>query len=129
MLEVQNAALFIPGFIPAIQKLSKARGIPAKTAYRLGKITKVILREFSKTETKRIAILRAHAEKNEAGEWVKNDKGEIQFKDQAAMKAELEALLGKSFTIEQLPVPLEHLDAADLAPNEIAELDFMLVRE
>jgi hypothetical protein len=129
MLQIQNAALFIPGFVPAIQKLSKARGIPAKTAYRLGKITKVILREFTKTESKRIAILRAHAEKTEAGEWVKNEAGEIQFKDQPAMKAELEALLAQSFTIDQLPVPLEHLDAADLAPNEISELDFMLVKE
>jgi hypothetical protein len=129
MLQIQNAALFIPGFVPAIQKLSKARGIPAKTAYRLGKITKAILREFTKTESKRLAILRAHAQTTESGEWVKNEKGEIQFKDQAAMKAELEALLAESFTIEQNPVPLEHLDAADLAPNEISELDFMLERE
>lgn len=129
MLEVQNAALFIPGFIPAIQKLSKARGMPAKTAYRLGKITKVILREFTKTETARIAILKAHAVKDEAGQWKKTEAGEIEFADRAAMKAELEALLAKSFTISQAPVELAHLDAADLSPEEISELDFMLVKE
>lgn len=129
MLEVQNAAFFIPEFVPAIQKLSKARGIPAKSAYRVGKIAKVILREFTKTETARIAILKAHAEKDEAGEWKKNEAGEIVFVDREAMKAELEKLLAQSFTIEQLPVPLDHLDAAQLSPEEISELDFMLVRE
>jgi hypothetical protein len=129
MLEIQKAALFIPEFIPAIQNLSKARGIPAKTAYRLGKITKAILREFTKTESKRIAIVRAHAEKNEAGEWVTNEAGAVQFKDEVAVKTEIQALLDETFTIDQLPVPLEHLDAAKLSPDEISELDFMLVKE
>lgn len=129
MLEIQNAALFIPGFIPAIQKLSKARGIPAKTAYRVGKITKSILREYTKTETKRLDILRAHAELDETGAFKKTEAGEIVFKDRDAMRGELEQLLGKTFTVDQLPVALEHLDAANLAPEEIVELDFMLVKE
>lgn len=129
MLEIQYAALYIPSFIPAIQKLSKARGIPAKTAYRLGKITKVILREYTKLDTKRLGIMREHLEKDEAGEWKKNEAGDLAFADRDGMKAKIEALIAGSFKIEQMPIPLEHLDSANLSPEEIAELDFMLVKE
>lgn len=126
MIEMNYSQLYQPGFISLIQKLAKTEGFPAKTAYRVGKIAQGVLRTFTVADTKRIDVLGKYAKKDDSGAWVKSEAGDIEFMDKESAAKEVDQLLQTKFTVEQLPLELDTLDAAKLSPAEILLLDFML---
>jgi len=126
MIEIGYAHLYQPGFVELVKRLGKVEGMPAKTAYRVGKISQALLKNFTVADTKRLGLIEKHVVKEESGAWKKDDQGELVFDDKEAIRKEVDELLETRFTIEQLPVDIEQLDAAKLTPAELLQIDFML---
>lgn len=126
VIEITNAHFYQPGFIPLIQKLARVEGLPAKAAYRVGKIAQTVLRAYTVVDTKRLDVIGKHVKKDEAGQWVKAESGDLEFADKEAVTKEVDELLQAKVEIEQLPLELQTLDAAKLSPAELLMLDWMI---
>lgn len=126
MIEISYAHFYQPGFIPLVQKIAKVEGLPAKAAYRVGKIAQTVLRSYTVADTKRLDVIGKFVKKDDAGQWVKAESGDLEFADKDAVTKEVDELLQTKVQIEQLPLELGSLDAAKLSPAELLMLDWMI---
>ena len=126
MIEIGYNHLYQPGFIELAKKLGKVSGLPAKTAYRVGKISQQILKNFTVADTKRLSLIDSHVAKDDKGTWQKDEQGELVFRDKQAVTKAMDELLSTRITIEQPPVSLDSLDVAGLTPAELMLLEPML---
>lgn len=129
MIEIGYNHLYQPGFVELAKKLGKVSGLPAKTAYRVGKISQAILKNFTVADTKRLGIIDAHVAKDATGMWQKDEKGELVFSDKDAVTKAMDELLATRVKIEQVPVELEALDGAGLTPSDLMLLEPLLTVE
>lgn len=124
-MEIQVGKILDPVVTEALNRLVKSRDLPAKTAYRLGKISQAVFREITKAKTKRLEILREFAKKDDAGKVIEAE-GKVEWTDKEALEAALGELFDSKFTVDQLHCPIDALDAAKLTPEELLAIDFVL---
>lgn len=113
------------GFSPTLQKLARLP-LPVKTAYAVKKIADAIHSEQKRMrEAFNKEILEPLAKKNEKGELIKDETGDVQIDD--AKKEEFEAAQKafgeRSFRIDRYKLKLDLFESINLSASELSALD------
>lgn len=117
----------LPRMAEALVSLSK-RDFKAKTAYRISKITKKVLKEFEIFNEQRMKLIRKYGLKDEKGELIKKD-GHYLFKDREAFDAEIEELLKTEIQLNVETLSIEDFGDCELSPLELSGLGRLIKEE
>jgi len=117
----------LPRMVEALVSLSK-RDFKAKTAYRISKITKKILKEFEIFNEQRMKLIEKYGLKDDKGKLITKD-GHYQFEDMEAFNAEIKELLETEIQINVETLSIEDFGDCELSPSELAGLGNLIKEE
>lgn len=117
----------LPRMAEALVSLSK-RDFKAKTAYRISKISKKVLKEFETFSEQRMKVIKKYGLKDDSGELITKD-GHYQFEDREAFEAEVKELLETEIQLNVETLSIEDFGDCELSPSELAGLGNLIKEE
>lgn len=122
MIEVKLVT--IVNGMDVLKKLSESK-IRGRTAYKIAKILKKIDEEYNLFNDARIKLIREFAKKDESGEPITDDQGNVSISEEeiATFNEEINKLLDTTVSIEMDKIPLDELAEIDFTPSEMIAIE------
>ena len=97
----------------------------AKTAYVIGKILKAADAEMASFNETRMELIKKYGEKDENGELVQDDKGNVRVSQESIedFSNELKGLLDTEIEIAGNKIKMDDLGDVEFTPQEMAQLE------
>lgn len=99
--------------------------LKAKTAYVIGKILKAADAEMASFNETRMELIKKYGEKDENGELVQDDKGNVRVSQESIenFSNELKGLLDTEIEIAGNKIKMDDLGDVEFTPQEMAQLE------
>ena len=99
--------------------------LKARTAYAVGKILKAADAEMTSFNETRMELIKKYGEKDENGELVQDDKGNVRVSQESIedFSSELKGLLDTEIEIAGNKIKMDDLGDVEFTPQEMAQLE------
>lgn len=99
--------------------------LKARTAYVVGKILKAADAEMASFNETRMELIKKYGEKDENGELVQDDKGNVRISQESIedFSSELKGLLNTEIEIAGNKIKMDDLEDVEFTPQEMAQLE------
>lgn len=108
-----------------VMRVLSNKSLRGRVAFKVARLLKKLEAELTTFNDTRVKLIESYAKKDEAGNYVTNDKNEYQFDQDNANKfvEEINKLLLEEIEIDANPILVNEIEDLDFTPAEMAMLE------
>ncbi len=102
------------------------RQLPIKVSYAIAKNISKIKKELQTYEAERQKLLDRHGKKDDKGEIIADEHGEVEFKNKEKWTKDIEELLSIEVDIDIHKFDIKELEGYEISPGELLAIEYMI---